>query len=832
MRPRHNLARDSASGLITALCLFYADQAVAGDDPFAINYNTLSENDAFGMAAPTADNRTANPEYTLFVELRVNGIARARLVQLHDVNGQISIRVQDAQAAGLVNSKRNIGYLPISELKLLKWNFDRTAGVLSVEIARKSDGPNNIDLGKRSLFSTDSHPLTAIIANYDLTAAVNRGGVSVAGLVDARILRGDLSFGSAWRFASNNPADEHPIVRLDTAITVNMPGRTMRATLGDFVTDSPANARAVRLGGFQIGTDFGLRPDLITYPLPDFTGSVAVPTGLDLIVADRRFKAGAVDAGEFTVRNIPVPLGRNSVGVVVRDFLGQERIDTVSFYTSRALLAKSLTQYSINVGAIRRNFGRLSNDYGPWAATARLRSGISNHITVEPSVELAKGFGAVGLSSTFTLGNIGLFTLDARASRFDSESNFAATAIRRRGSLFGASFESIGNFLSLQVEARRASENYDDLASISGDHPPPSIISGSLNFDFQNMGSFRLTAIRQTKQRRAVVPAEPRRSDVFTAGYRKTFKGGINLFVDATHQRSDGRSSSILAGLSVQFGGHARSGYDRRTNAQATGSRQNGQTQANAGLYRMDALPGDIGYAVSAGTGAVDQGSALVAYRGDWGRVEAQAEFVGNAAAARVGASGSLLLAEGKIFAARRLDNGFAIVRTGKVGDIAIQQENRAAGRTNKSGFKLLTEFPAYVPTKISIDPKSLPDMAIARKLSAMVAVPSRSGAMVDLEVEHYQPTLFRLLGQNRQPVAPGTLVQAIPSKSEYVVGFDGMVEVNGWYDDTELRFEGADERRCFASFSAQALKSSANNNGTAPQVHCDGSIRPLAFNK
>lgn len=822
MRSPQQLARERASGLITALCLFYSEQALAEEDPFALPYTEISPNKEMNRPNKdaTANSADLNRNYILFAEIRVNGASRVRLVQLRESGGGLAIRESDAEVAGLIERRGGDTFASLDSLNLLKWNFDRNAGILSVEVARRSDGPNNIDMQSGRAFSSDSNPLTAFIASYDVTASATRNGFAAAGLVDTRFVRGDFSAWNSTRFATNNPAGQAAIVRLDSGATLNMPDRMLSATLGDFISVGPASARAVRLGGLRFGTDFALRPDLVTYPLPDFTGAVAVPTGLDLVVNDRRFRAGDIEAGEFTVRNVPVPVGRGKLGVIVRDFLGRERVDAVNYYTSRALLAKGLSQYGINVGAVRRNYGRLSNDYGPWAATAHLRHGISNRLTVEPMFELAKGFASVGFSSTLSTGNFGMLNLDARASRLDASVG-SVPIIRRRGSLFGASFESVGDLVSIQIEARKVSKDFDDIASVSGDRPPPSFISSSINFDLETLGNFRLTAVRQKQQRRAVAPGEFRLSDVLTASYRKSFRG-INLFVDATHQRADRASTSLLFGISMQFGNH--------TNAQANVSRQGGNLQANAGLYRLDAVPGEVGYAVTAGAGNIEQGSALVAYRGEWGRVEAQAEVVEGKAAARVSAGGSLLFADGHLFASRRLDNGFALVRTGKVGGVGIEQENRPMGRTGRSGYKLLTDFPAYVPQKIAIDPKSLPDMAVARKLSAMIVIPARSGTVVDLDVEHFQPALFRLVHVDGRQVSPGTVVQAFPSKSEYIVGFDGMIEINGWHDDDELRFQAEDDRTCFASFSASKLKRFDNNNGDTPEIRCDGSMRPLTF--
>lgn len=826
MRTRQQLARESASGLITALCLLYAQKAIATDDPFSLPVNVLQPTNTNNITGAEIDatHRSSTTKYKLFAEIRVNGVPGKRLVQLLDVDGQISILAKDAEAAGLTQRVSFDAYLKLESLKLLQWNFDRISGILSVDVARKSDGPNDVNLARGREYSIDGQPLTAFIANYNVTTAISRNGLSAAGILESRLVRGNVALASSVRFATNNPSSHPAVVRLESGITLNLPNDATSVTLGDFITAGPTSARAIRLGGLRIGTNFGLRPDLITYPLPDFTGFVAVPTGLDLVIADRRFKAAQVEAGEFTVRNIPVPVGRNSVGVVVRDFLGQERIDTVEFYTSRSLLASGLSQYSVNVGAIRRNFGRLSSDYGRWAATAYFRHGITNKLTIDPTIEIANGYSNLGLSSTFTLGSFALLTLEARASRLSCELSNPALVIGRRGNLIGASFESIGRRLSFRFEARKVSKNFDDISSVSGDRPPPTFISSSLNFDLEDLGNFRLTAIRQTQQRRAVGLGEVSRSDIVTASYRKSFTSGINVFVDATHQRAERNSNSLLIGLSLQFG--------KRTNGQANISRQGGRIQANAGLYRLDTSSGEAGYAITAGTGSIDQGSALLAYRDEWGRVEAQTEFVGKEWAARIGAAGSLLYADGHVFGSRRLDNGFALVRTGKVANVSIEQESRPAGKTNRAGYKLLAEFPAYVPTRVSIEPKSLPDMAVVRKLSAMIVVPSGSGTLVDLDVENYQPGLFRLLQSNGQTVPPGTVVKAMPSKSEYVVGFNGTIEVNSWHNDNELRFAGEDGGTCFASFTASSLNGLNNSSEDIPEIRCNGSIRTMALGK
>ena len=59
--------------------------------------------------------------------------------------------------------------------------------------------------------------------------------------------------------------------------------------------------------------------------------------------------------GPFVIDRLPTVSGSGDVSVVVRDALGREQVMTQSFYTSATLLAAGLSQYSVNLGKIRRD---------------------------------------------------------------------------------------------------------------------------------------------------------------------------------------------------------------------------------------------------------------------------------------------------------------------------------------------------------------------------------------------------------------------------------------------------------------------------------------------
>ena len=68
--------------------------------------------------------------------------------------------------------------------------------------------------------------------------------------------------------------------------------------------------------------------------------------------------------------------------MVVTDILGRETTYTQDFYVSPELLRTGLSEYSYSLGAIRKNFGYESNNYGDIALLATHRYGINDRLTV------------------------------------------------------------------------------------------------------------------------------------------------------------------------------------------------------------------------------------------------------------------------------------------------------------------------------------------------------------------------------------------------------------------------------------------------------------------
>ena len=88
---------------------------------------------------------------------------------------------------------------------------------------------------------------------------------------------------------------------------------------------------------------------------------------------------------------------------------------------------------------------------------------------------------------------------------------------------------------------------------------------------------------------------------------------------------------------------------------------------------------------------------------------EALGEVVAGQMAVRFGARGSLVLADGNLFAVQDSSNAFVLADSRGVPGIHVLREQRPAGVTGRTGKRLIADITPNVPLRIGIDPAALP---------------------------------------------------------------------------------------------------------------------------
>ena len=706
--------------------------ALAQADPFALPPSLTVE---------SVEQTATGP---ILAEIVVDGASKRRLVTVEGRGLAMTIDADDARTAGLPVPDGAQGAIPIASLNVYEWKFDSLRQMLKVTLFRRNDGANFRDLTARKRVASESSALTALRFDYDVTASATPSAVSLGGFLDAAAVRGNLSLGTSVRLLSSPPLGSVPFVRLDSKAQFLWEAKELVATAGDFVSAGSQSQRPVRMGGIKVATDFDLRPDLVTAALPAFSGSVAVPTTIDLIGVNQRLSLGEVAPGDFTVRNIPVQPGRGEISAVLRDSLGRERIETARFYVSRDLLAPRRSAYAINAGFVRRRYGEVSNDYGPFAASAFYRRGLSPHLTLEGSGEWTSGTSNIGARADFTIANIAKATVEGR---------FSHDVDAGGGKLLNLGLESVSEWFGVALGATLPSATYRDVASRLGDPAPPKQLFANAYYRVGANIQAQLGFVRSESRADARLMRAKERIDTATASLQLPITKRIRFYGSSDYRSFNGKGVfGLSGGLSISFG-PARNA--------ALYARHAGDTSTAGARYtRDDAADGDIGYNFGAQlTESGQSAEAGIAWRAQMMRVEGQVEEVDGRFAGRASARGSLLFAGGTLYARNRSDNGYVLVRSGSVADIPVTLENRFVGRTNSRGRLLVQDVPAQTAVKVDVASDQLPAQALVRETEHMIRVPKRGVALVEIDALRFIPVMRMLVDQAGLPLPAGLRV-------------------------------------------------------------------------
>lgn len=607
--------------------------------------------------------------------------------------------------------------------------------------------------------TTPAHPTASpgLLLNYDVYATHSDAGPALSGFGEVRAfgVAGVLRSSAITRAAHLRGSDWHgDTVRLDSDWRFSFPESATTLTFGDLLTGSLDYSRATRIGGVRFARDFGLQPYRLTMPLPAFAGEAVSPSAIDLYVNGIRQYSGSVPPGPFNITAIPTMSGVGQAQVVVTDAFGRSSTVDFSFYSENRLLQPGLSDYSLELGVVRESYGIASFDYAnDPMASGSLRYGVNDHLTVSSHVEAMSGFANAGAGADLLLGTSGMFNASHARSSGRGESG-------SQGSL-GYSWR--GPRFSFSAQSTRTSGDFSDVATEYGRAPPRVNERALVGLNLKRHGSVGVGYLNLR------YPDEDA-ARYANAYYFRTFGEALSLSLNFNQNLDDTEDRSVFLGVSLPLG----------PRGQLSASVQHDRDRSQASVDAMRPVPGDggFGWHVQARDGdGRTEGLAEAGYNGTRAQILGGVNVSGGQDSAYADLSGALVLMGGHAFAARRIDDAFAVVSTAGVADVPVQLENRDIGRTNEDGMLLVTRLNAYQTNKLAIDPMQLPaDLRIDR-VSAEVVPADRSGTLVEFAIEPVRAATVILVDTDATPLPPGTPVslRGQPHVGT-VVGFDGVV--------------------------------------------------------
>ena len=181
--------------------------------------------------------------------------------------------------------------------------------------------------------------------NYDLAGQDTAGrfsssgifGLAYTGLPGGAVVTNTMSV-----LAGSNTTSS--FARLGTTYRRdNLPAlATLR--IGDASSSSGTIGGSVPFFGVQRQSDFAENPNFISIPTFGVNGVSLAQSTVDVFINGVQAAHQSVNAGPFTISNLPTIDGQGNVTVVVKDILGREHVVTTPFYYTRGLLKPGLNQ--------------------------------------------------------------------------------------------------------------------------------------------------------------------------------------------------------------------------------------------------------------------------------------------------------------------------------------------------------------------------------------------------------------------------------------------------------------------------------------------------------
>ncbi|WP_347020204.1 fimbria/pilus outer membrane usher protein [Acinetobacter calcoaceticus] len=763
---------------------------------------------------------SSDKAYTqLFLKISINSNISTDLISVHqDQDRKLYIRARDLKVLRVKMDEHtpDSQWMCINELKGIQFKYLENEQSLNLQVPSNMLADYSVDLNGQQLTSPHllkMKPLNAAILNYSLYNTItndeNVFSGSAEGIFNSAI--GNFSSGILYSGSNETSYSHEKWVRLESKWQYVDPEKIRIYTLGDFISNSSDWGNSVRLAGFQWSSAYTQRGDIVTSALPQFSGSAALPSTLDLYVNQQKIYSGQVPSGPFDIKQLPFISG-NEVTLVTTDATGQQSITKQAYYFSSKILAKGINEFSVDVGVPRYNYGLYSNDYDDATfASGAIRYGYSNSLTLSGGAEASTdGLSNLGTGFAKNLFGFGVINADIAASQYKDENGYSA--------LVGLEGR-ISKNISFNTSYRKVFDNYFDLA--------------------------RVSQVRYLKDNQT--DAEPKNylsysalaDEIFRAGINYNFYEGYGAYLGYNQIKFSENSyklvSANLSGSLNKNWGFYTSAYkdyenhndygiyfalrytpSTRVNAITSISNESGKT-----TYRQEINGFNDPQISSFGWGGyvehdqdANQNNASIygSYRARAAYLTGRYNRIGDNDQVAVSATGSLVAAAGRIFAANEIGDGYAVV-TNAGPQSQILNGGVNLGATDRTGRFLISNLRPYQLHHIYLDPSYLPLEWDVTSTNQTAFVGYRQGALIDFGAHQVISGLVKLVDSNNSALLPGYSVR-INGQQDGVVGYDGEVFIPNLLKQNKLEVDLLDHGSCQVNFAYENKQYSAKKLG------------------
>jgi len=650
-------------------------------------------------------------------------------------------------------------FYPLDALGKSSYRIDEVNQVIAIEAPAELFLPSTYSSAAES-----PTPIASTLGgffNYDGNVQYNQQSLQVGALSELGVFN-SLGVG-IFTLVGKNLSAAPQFTRLDNTWTTDMPASMSSLRLGDTNSQSGQWGGAVHFGGVQWASNFATQPRFVAFPSLAITGEAALPSTVDIFVNNALKQRTEVEAGPFSITNVPMMTGQGDARIVVKDMLGREQVMIQPFYITPQLLSQGLQSYSYETGLIRQNYGIASLDYGSPFATGTHRYGLTDQLTGEAHVELLQSQQNLGVSGSYLYPELGVLTVSVAGSH----NAYGVTP------LVTAGFQRQLRSLSFSANTRLAGQHYTQIGSQADVLAPLALSSLSASLSLGAYGGINLGYIQQNNRGKVDVK-------LATVGYNVSLGkiGAVNL----SYMRSlDGLpNDSVSLTFTTSLGERASASLnatDQQNNPQA-------MLQVQQGIPRGSGF----GYRVLATEGATQKYNAAVSMQNEVGLYNAEVSYAGGQTGYRGSITGGVAMMGWRPTFSRRLSSSFAMVHVPGIPNVRVYADNQLTGVTDANGDILITQLRPYQRNPIRIEQADLPMDAQFKNLNTEAVPYFRSGYDLSFDIKRSRGALFTLVLANGKPMPSGSLVQIVGATETFPVALKGEVFITGLQANNSVR--------------------------------------------
>jgi outer membrane usher protein len=740
---------------------------------------------------------SADSDETLFLDVAINGRFIGKIGEFTVRHGKLMARPDELRdlrfRVPVSRASETGGLVPLSSIPGLTWVIDEKNQVLQVTASDSALLPTVLmpfgreETGERRVIDSG----TGVTLNYDTVGTFTGGQAGGSGSLEMRAFSPWGILSSEWlAYAGATPSAVGPntAIRLDSAYTWADVNTLRRYSLGDFITGGLAWTRPVHMEGMQSNSDFSMRPDLVTFPMPSITGSAAVPSTVNVLADGNLGASSEIAAGPFEIPQLPVVSGAGTISITLTNAVGQQVTLTQPFYASSAMLAPGLQTFAVESGLVRREWGAVSNDYGKMAGAAIYRRGMTRKFTLEGSVEGTAGTFMAGVGGVAQIGNLGV-------ANFAVAPSFGSGQL---GAQYSAGAQRIGRVFSLGGLAIVADRGYRDVASLNGAGVPRKQLSAFTSLSLSRFGSAGAAYAGVDEDaspvalQQSFAPAE--HSRIVSANYSVQVHR-MSIYATEFRDLVNKSGSGLQVGLTIPFG-------KRNSVSASVASAGSGQVQ----VQQPAPMIGDWGYQAFLSAGDSTHVFAQGQYKSPVGLLTAGIDNDDGVTSMRIETQGAISYVDKGLFPSNTVYDSFAIVDTSPMAHVHVTQENRDVGTTNSSGRLLVPDMRSFDLNHVAIDPTDIPPEATINDVKREFRPQDRSGVVVKFPIKFNHGALLHLVDEAGAAVPLGSTATLRATGTVFPVGYDGDAYVEELSSNNELTIEHPDGRRCTVVFGYKSV--------------------------